>query len=267
MKMNFKKIISLIVCICFICSFCMSSVVCAAANEAVGENNVQVVRNDDKFCTVVGTYKGNKLYATLDKSTNEITMQAVEKAKIFGIPFGKEKTTGLKVEVETLTKNEVSAFITDTKTGKEYKVNKNTDKVKAQAVVIIPLSNILTAAVLAALAAAAAIIIVNGITYYDLTTFMDKIKEYTYKYYAAVLVDNDDVYIGGGLSESDAIKRMKNIGNVFARSEYYAVKICTTVGGGLSPAGPHLHSGQGRYYWHYHPSYSSSYSNAHCFFK
>jgi len=266
MKMNFKKVISLVVCICFVCSFCMSSFANAASNEIIDENIFKVVQNNDKVCTVTATYKGDKLYATLDKETREITMQTVEKSKmqILGLSLGKDKVTDYEVKVDTVADGEVSAIITDAETGKEYKISKNTDKVKAQAVVILPLIDILAGLALLVLNNIVATVVVAGITYYALSEIMEDVEDESYDYYAAYIVSNDDLYIAGSISYEAAVARMQAGKNILARTQLKAYGVAKNAYNGYTPVGPEKHSGSGHYYWHYHPY--NRYYGSHAFY-
>lgn len=268
MKLNFKKVVALIVCLCFAFSFCFNSII-AASNDKFDKSNIKVVRNDGKACTVMATYKGDELYATINKETNEITMQAVEKskAKTLGLPIGEDKKTTFKVKVEKAVDSEISAVATETESNKEYKISQNSDKVIAQIPIAIPLVEILGAALLEALLATLTAIIVFGITYYSATTVADSIRNKSYNYYYAVL-KNDDVYIGPAYPEdAAAFTAVRKGNNVFARTDAKANEAARKGGSGMALW--HTPHGGGDGYWnHYHPTdmYGVKIEGVHCWY-
>jgi len=268
MKFNFKKAISFILCLCLISSFCLTNISRASGLNEASNSNIEVVCDNDEICTVLASYKDDEVYATLNKITNEITMKVVEKAKagILGIPSGKSKITDLSVKADLSNINEISAIITDTKTGRTYKIGSDSGKVTAQ-YVIVPIVTVIGKAALAALAAVAVARVFENTTFYDFTNAINKLKQSKkYDYYAAVIVLKEDVYLAGGLTFDDARKRMKAGKDVCARTKVKAETLCTDVGGGYPPIHHYAHEGQGKYYNHYHPSSSSPYSARHCFY-
>ncbi len=114
--------------------------------EEAEKYNFEIVENTDEVITAKAEYEGQELYATLDKTTNEYTMKAVEKPdNLFGI--GEDIVTEYNVEVEEISSDyeTVKAEIKEKKTGKAFKVEKSKKdkkdkKVKAQLPVLIPLA-------------------------------------------------------------------------------------------------------------------------------
>lgn len=253
MKINIKKAISLLVCICFVFSFCMSGIVNAESSGKIDESMVKVIQNDDKVCTVMATYKGDELYATLDKETDEITMQTVEKPKVsvFGLSLGKDKITDYKVAVDTLNDSEVSAVITDIETSKEYKISENTDKVKAQAVVIIPIIDIFAGLAMRVLAGAVLTTVIAGITYYALENLIDDVRNSQYDYFTAK-VWNNIVWIGAAIPRSKAIERMKLGQSIVTKNNALAYDVAWRASGFKTPVGPEISGVGSSYFYHYH---------------
>jgi len=257
MKTNFRKMIALLVCVCFVFSFCFNSIVSAANDDKIDKSIVKVVKDNDKECTVMATYKGDELYATINKDTNEITMESVEKPKVkaFGIGLGSDKKKGYKVKVDKAVNGEISAVVVDNETKKEFKVSKKSDKVIAQIPLAIPLIEILGGLLLEVLLGTIATVVVAGVTYYAASKVIEKLKQKSYQYYAATVVPGDNVYIAGPLNYATAVARMQmGTGNdVWAMSSSLAYTVAKGAGYGLSPVGLEIGSGSGQQYYHYHP--------------
>lgn len=264
MKLNFRKGIALLICICFVFSFCFNSVM-ASNNDKVDKSKVKIVQNDDKVCTVMATYKGDALYATINKETNEITMQAVEKPKAnaFGLSLGKDKKTNYKVKVQDAKDGKVSAIVTGLDSNKEYKVGTSDDKVIAQIPLAVPLIVILGEILLDVLLGTIATIVVAGVTYYAASKVISKIRSQTqYDYFQAAL-SGGTLYVGGGINYAAALSATEIGGDTFARTSDKARILATAAGAGYR--GPECHGNEG-YYYHYHPKYGSLAQYAHCFY-
>lgn len=267
--MKIKKAIALMVCICFIFSFCFNDVM-AAEKVNYDKSQIKVVKNDDKLCSVMGTYDDDELYASLDKETNKISMKAVEKPKvnILGISMGKEKVTNYDVKIDTLVDGEVSAILTDIASKKEYKIGKS-EKVKAQVPALIPLVEILGPALLEALGAAATAIVLAGITYYAATTVVQTLRNQSHNYYIARLYNNI-LYIGGAFpSDSAAYAWLQSTShNVFAINRGLAFDAAISCSTHIPPQAiyniPH---GGGGYLPHYHPrTQTGQQGSQHCWY-
>lgn len=179
-KVNMKKyrlkFISILLCFTLLFTYNISTVL-AAGNAAkqfstvsAAENTssqFKIIEDNDTVRTAMGEYQGDELRVTVNKLTDEITMQSIEKSrldKITGLSLGKDTIRNYTVQADTVIKGgEVSATITDTKTQKVYKLKQSPNKVKAQAAILVPLVDILGAALLAFILASMAYIIVNNI--------------------------------------------------------------------------------------------------------
>jgi cob(I)alamin adenosyltransferase len=96
MKTNFRKSIAMIVCVCFLFTGLVGNYV--YAESTTGTSNMKIVQNDDNICKVVGEYDEGTAYAILNKNTNEVTLETVEKSKnkIFGFGKGKSRKANQK---------------------------------------------------------------------------------------------------------------------------------------------------------------------------
>lgn len=261
MKFNFKKMISIAM------SFCLVFTLCFGNSFALGKNidsnkNITTIINNDMICTVMGEYKGDKLYATLNKETNKITMQLVEKSKMLGVSIGQEKKTNYEVVIDNAIDGKVSAVIINTETKEKHHVSKDSDKVIAQLPAVIPLIEIIGIAIIEALLIAATAIVVGGVTYYVATKVADMLRQKSYDFYLALL-SGGTVYIGSSIDFETALARVGFGGDIFARTGDLARMMAVSAGG--SYRGPECHGDEG-YFDHYHPKYGTYAPYAHCFF-
>ncbi|HOV28225.1 MAG TPA: hypothetical protein PK566_17950 [Pseudobacteroides sp.] len=266
MKTNFRKSIAMIVCVCFLFTGLVGNYV--YAESTTGTSNMKIVQNDDNICKVVGEYDEGTAYAILNKNTNEVTLETVEKSKnkIFG--FGKGKSKKYKVKVDKSNSEELSATIVDEETKQEHKLSRSKSKVKAQAPLVIPLA-FGVAELIAFLLACAATITIAGVTYYAATTIAEKLRRNkTYNYYAAALDKNKtDVYIAGPYpNDAAAFAAVKAGGSVFAITDAKAEQAARRGGNGTPMW--HLAHGSGDGFMnHYHPTmYGVKIEGIHCWY-
>ena len=265
MKTNFRKSIAMIVCVCFLFTGLVGNYV--YAESTTGTSNMKIVQNDDNICKVVGEYDEGTAYATLNKNTNEVTLETVEKSKnkIFG--FGKGKSKKYKVKVDKSNSEELTATIVDEETKQEHKLSRSKSKVKAQAPLVIPLA-FGVAELIAFLLACAATITIAGVVYYAATDIAEKLRrKKEYNYYAAALDQNKtDVYIAGPYpNDAAAFAAVRAGGNVFAISNAKANEAARKGGNGVAYGGWAHGSGDG---WlpHYHPMANGVQLKPHCWF-
>ncbi|MCX8130550.1 MAG: hypothetical protein N3I35_10670 [Clostridia bacterium] len=267
MKIHFRKPIAMIVCICFMLIGLISNY--TFAKDTTSSGNMKVIQNDDSICKVMGEYEEGTAYATLNKDTNEVTLETIEesKNKVFG--FGKSKTNKYKVKVEKSSSNELVATIIDEDTNKEHKISKSDLKVKAQAPLVIPLAWALSE-LLAFLLACAATITIAGVIYYSATEIAEKLrKNNTYNYYAATLdEDKTDVYIAGPYPNDNAAFVAVSTGySVFAITDAKAEQAARRGGAG-TPIWHMAHGSGDGYMNHYHPInvYGAKIEGIHCWY-
>jgi len=248
---KFKKILSLLVCICFSFSFFVTKTF-ASNDNATG--NQKIVQKDKNIVKVVGEYNGDKLYATLDRKTNIITMEAVEKSA-----DGLEKTTQYTVNIDDAQPgSKISGQIVSKKDNKKYKIDSG--KVKAQAVVVVPLVEIIGSALLEYLMAISATIVLSGIVFVAANEIADTLKEDgTYEYYEAKQA-NGTIYIGRGLNYKAAYNRVVYGStynkDVFCLEQDPAYTLAVGVSKySVSYRSYECHDEDSPYYfWHYHPN-------------
>ncbi|RCX08302.1 hypothetical protein DFR58_14314 [Anaerobacterium chartisolvens] len=264
MKANFRKIICLLVCLCFVVSFCFNSVA-FAEEKGQFDKNIKVVQDDSNITKVMTEYEGDKIYATLDKKTSEITVKVVEKKKNKKGALAEsvaEKETTYGVKVQDYDGDNFSAIVTDKEAKKEYKIGKS-DKAKAQFVIAIPIAIGLLDALIMALLATAATVVIAGATYYVASKVVEAIRRQNqYDYYMATITKGD-VYIGPAIDYWTAYDRVAIGGDIFSRDGSLAMGMASAVGAGFR--GPECHGDSG-YYYHYHPKYGSLSQYAHCFY-
>lgn len=133
------KIVSLILCFVIFANFSFNSVF--ANNQTLEEGKFYVVQNDQTNYSLKSIDNGMIIVGTLNKQSNEITIQTTEptKAKVFGVSVLKDKRNEYVVKSHQLTEGEISAVIQDKKTKKESKIYKkrNAKKVYAQLPIVI----------------------------------------------------------------------------------------------------------------------------------
>lgn len=284
MKTSFRKSIAIIVCVCLMLTVCFNSVIAADNGAKVVTNDgteVKIVKNNANSLTVMTeyngddkAYKGAILYATMDKKTNEITMEIVEKAKkkAFGLlPSGKDKVKKYKVKIENPSNNEnFSAIVTDVETKKEHKIGRSNDKVTAQIPFVIwglgAAGMALLKALLVALAigvTVTAVIVVGDYAYTKAKEISEALrKQKAHKYYRAV-ISGGQVLIGDPLDYATCYAWVSARGDCFAPVQSDARIMAQAVGG--VARGPEIHGPLPNYMWHYQPKYANFY-DSHCFF-
>lgn len=269
MKFNFKKAISFILCLCLISSFCLTSISRASSFNEASDSNIKVVCNDDEVCTVSASYEGSEIYATLNKTTLEITAQIVEKTdlSVFGISLGQDRITNYNVEVVMLTEDAFSAIVTDIDSGSEFKVSKNSGKVIAQVYPVI--YYIIGEALYQALLQAGKAVIVAGVTWFALDRIYDKLKEKNYEYYACK-IENGIVWVTDPISKSAARDRLLDRLDILALTQAKAIEVCNLAIAkdrgvhGYKLTKKERHGDSPLYFYHFHISEDPG--RAHAFF-
>ncbi len=266
MKTNFRKSIAMIVCVCFLFTGLVGNYV--YAESTTGTSNMKIVQNDDNICKVVGEYDEGTAYAILNKNTNEVTLETVEKSKnkIFG--FGKGKSKKYKVKVDKSNSEELTATIVDEETKQEHKLSRSKSKVKAQAPLVIPLA-FGVAELIAFLLACAATITIAGVVYYAATDIAEKLRrKKEYNYYAAALnSDKTEVFIAGPYpNDAAAFTAVRAGANVFAITDAKAQQAATRGGNGTPIWHGAYLKGEG-YMSHYHPTmFGVKVDGVHCWY-
>lgn len=282
MKTNFRKYIAVIVCVCLTLTFylnnSMAKPISNPQTAIADDSKVKVLQNDEKTIKVMTEYsgddkqyKGTMIYATLDKESNNITMETVEKPKkkAFGlIKSGKEKVKKYKVRIDN--KETKKYTVTDLETKKEYKLGHSRDKVVAQLPFVLwglgegawLLINVIMT-LLAVGVTVTAVIMVGDYAYTKAKEVADGLrKQKASKYYRAV-ISNNQVLIGDPLDYATCYTWVAAKGDCFAPDQNDARIMAQAVGG--VARGPEIHGSLPNYMWHYQPKYANFY-DSHCFF-
>lgn len=237
----------------------------AKTSTASTKGNIKIVQDDGDTCRVVDEYKGDKLYVTLDKKTNEITMKSIEKSKnvICAALDINTKEKNYKVKVNDLNnpykKGEVSATIVDNDSKKEYKIDNN--KVKAQAPAVIPLLDILGAEILEYLGEMGYLMIISGATASLASAIMADLTQKNDRYYTAdfEFITYGPIYVGPAISYAEALSRMQSGKNIMCKYASDAKNVAGRVyldSTKFPPVGPEIDAGKENnpgYFYHYHP--------------
>ncbi|WP_163852731.1 hypothetical protein [Paenibacillus elgii] len=236
------------------------------AKNATTEDGFEIIRNDRNAVELKGTYQGDELYGTFDKSTHKITLRAVEKAQSL---LASKKVTKFDVNVLQADEDEFEATIINKETKKEHKFKekgkRNKDeKVKAQLPLLIPIADILGAALIRKLLAAGLAVVIFGVTYVAASELADTIRNKDDHYYAARIYGGT-VVVAGSIDYNTAYNRVNMGEDVFCKNEYLAQNLAAHAGKGYW-VGPHVHGdGSDGYYHHYHP-WMPALGRAHVFF-
>lgn len=257
-----KRVLSLMMCLILSFSILINcNVAFAKTSTASTKGNIKIVQDDSNICKIVDEYKGDKLYVTLDKKTNEITMKSIEKSKNIALAAldinTKEKN--YKVKVNDLRnpdkEGEISATIIDNDSKKEYKIENN--KVKAQWAAVIPLIELLGPEILEFLGEMGYLIIIGGATFSIATTIMAELTQKSDRYYRAEF-RYGTVYVGPAISFAEAVSRVSSGNNIMCKYDSDAYTIAYRVHPNYTtpPVGPEIDYGKEYtpgYFYHYHP--------------
>ncbi|WP_214483084.1 hypothetical protein [Bacillus sp. SM2101] len=252
MRSFFKKSLAMILSVCIVLMN-LGSTNIARADDADKENEIdyKVVETSDDLVTVMTEYKGDELYATLDKTTNEVTLETVEKPKSL-LKNGEEKRTKYRVEVEEAhTNGYILATVIDDKSKEKIKIEKGEnkgkekiDKEKEEENIVVAQIPLLAGAIiewgaaglLAALFAEAASIAIAGIIAYEIAEAWEEMNKSKYDYWTANLdEDKTDVFIGPAIPNRSAAIEWIQVANseennVWARTKDKAIDIAKNSG-------------------------------------
>ncbi|MCD8503087.1 MAG: SAR2788 family putative toxin [Bacillaceae bacterium] len=163
---------------------------------------------------------------------------------------GNETKTVYLVIIDELDEENIKASFTNSATGESFYYD--SEEGIASLAFVIPIGIVMSKAALTALFHTGAMIIVGGSAYVVATQAKRSDK---YNHFAAVR-KNNDLYIGKGLSESAAVRRLKSSKDTWSVSSNQAKRIA----GLANPNGQPLRevdrlNGQPRpgRYWHWHP--------------
>jgi len=282
MKNNLIKTISFILCLCILSSFCFGSVSNAAGMEPDGDNNVKVICNDENVCIVEGSYNNTRVRYTLDKASNDITMQVIEKSarKLLGIFPGKDKITNYTVEIDFLSQSDsVSAIATNVETGESFRIGYDSNKAVAQ--YAYPLIGILDKVLVDLLIKAGYVVVFGITTWFVLDYLTDELKKTGYEYFTADIATIEEnnkmkkkVVVGHAIARSDASARIATKQSFLALRRKKAYDACMdaikTDIKRFSLYGPEKHKDRDGsevgYYYHYHITREFGEHDGHAFY-
>jgi len=214
------------------------------------------------------TREGSTIYTfSLNRHTAEIGISVAERNL-----FGRSSTA----DTYKLTVNDYIDYcaagdfegltLIDIASGQSYDLDllDNPDQISPNAVFLIPIGIPLLHAALMALLAAGAAIIIGGVIFTLAESIAQELRRQNqFRYYAAVLRSNQ-VWIGGGLSSSQALSRANTndrVNGVMATSESFARGL-------VSPnfTGPENHGAGSGFWSHYHLGRRPNERHAHVWF-
>ncbi|WP_434749080.1 hypothetical protein [Paenibacillus amylolyticus] len=258
-----KKFLSVLLSLVLIITVVIQPTGATDSTNTDNEYNFELIQKDENIVKVKATRdNGDELYATMDKNTSEVTMEAVEKQQqnlfsILGVTESVNETTLYTVDIETLDGPIVDATLTNVDTGQAMKISENVDRVSAQLPLLVPVVQWGGSALLAWLASHALSITIAGITAYVITDLAADIKRNKQYNYWPAWIRKNDIYVGGEAFPNDRAAfnwiNEKNSGeyNVFARTLSKADQAAKSVTG-LSKYNSE-HQGAEGHYPHYHP--------------
>lgn len=256
MKTIFNKSTLVMLCICLVFTIISGSINPKKANAINNEYGFELVQKTEHIVKVKGTHNGDELYATLNKDTSEITMEAIEHPKNL-LKVGADKTTNYIVDVKDLdpTKGLVDLVIKDKDSKKQLKISH--DVVQAQLPILIGVVVWGGEALLAYLLAHAVSIVIAGVIAYSISELLENIKKSDKDYWPA-WIRNNDVYVSASAFENNsqafAWLKVGDTGeyNVFAKTKAKAEQAAKSKAG---YAYEDIAHGDAGYYKHFHPQY------------
>ncbi|ODG91495.1 hypothetical protein BED47_07525 [Gottfriedia luciferensis] len=198
----------------------------------------------------------NKVEVEIVPGKSYITVNSEEVTEL-----GKKESKKYKIDLAHMQLNENSfkGIFTDVDT--KQKFSYDTELGTASLIFLIPIGIVMTPAILTALFHTGAMIIVGGAAYVIATQAK---KDKKYSHFSAT-VKSGGVYIGKGLSKSEAVTRLKSNKDTWSISKNQAKGVAASA----NPTGQPLHevdklNGKPKkgYYYHYHPAMRTPKSHA-----
>lgn len=228
------------------------------AEEIIKDENIEVIENNTnkiEVQTEVETTKGDAtVSATWNKNNDTFTVTSIEKDS-----NGNDIKKEYKVDIEEATEDNFKAVFTDIKTNEKFHVNSN--EAHASIVFLLPIAGIIGQGLVSHLIAIGAAIVIAGSTYVAVSKVASQLKRKQPEHYAAT-IRRGDLYVGGSLSYSSAVSRLKGGSDIWSKNSNLAFKVAQGAGKGKRPTNYERHGQQG-YYWHYH---TWNRSGGHSFF-
>ncbi|MEJ9282185.1 hypothetical protein [Ureibacillus thermosphaericus] len=211
------------------------------------EGNFEILVNNPQKIKLKAQHEDIVAFLEFDKNTGDITYKTNEKNK-----NGKKEKEYI-VEVEEATKEGVIAKFTDTDNNEEYIYN-SVDASPSFAFVI-PVGISLGGALIESLIGLGLAIIIGGVAYISFSEFYEK-NDKKHNHYEAVL-NGDGLFIGGGLSKSKAVSRLKSGKDTWSTTKSNAQTIAKEASPISKAIGPEIDKGKNGlpkvgYFYHYH---------------
>ncbi|WP_099189847.1 hypothetical protein [Tepidibacter mesophilus] len=258
MKYLCKKIISLFLCFTIFFSFAVSGYALEKNNSYIEElkNNTVVLEDNEIILKVLLEFENGKCIATLDKDTNDIVVETLEKFD------GKENNQVYEAKLDYFEEDKISGVLINKETDEVYPIgeNQNTSKRKKRFIWALPIAEEV-AVLLAALAGAA----VAGKTIHiessneetewyshgAIKSYMNTKRNKQYKHFSAI-IKNGVVYVGPPLTDKAAGAAVAAGLDVFSSHKSYAQSLAQKCGG--IERGPEIHGTKRppNYYLHFH---------------
>ena len=271
LNLSFKKYIVGFLVIILLLSTMNIQAFAKVKNQQNGQDGeFELIKKDDKEVIVQGTWDEGVLIGTLNRETNEVTIEEIlnetsANETLNLVSKGKGKKNKYKAKIHTLDPYEgkVDAVLINMDTNEEIELYSEGEKVEAQLVQIIPLITWGGGALLSWLAAHAASITIAGITAYALTDVYNKYRENKkYNYWKAWVRKKDgkyDVFVSEeALTDSAAFTWLSSSNgkdvNVFAKTKAKAEEAARKTKGASHAHYHDGHSNEDGYYQHQHPA-------------
>lgn len=159
-----------------------------------------------------------------------------------------------KIQIDTLTNEEIIATFTDVETNETY--NLNTNEVQAAFTFLAPLVLVIGENLLAHLIAAGLALTIASVIFVPYAEVSDKNRNDKYDHYAAYLDTSKGVFIGNPISLEVATERLRGTNvkenNVWSKTSALAKKVALEAGGGRTPVIDTAHGSYPKFLPHYH---------------
>lgn len=271
MNKMMKKILSVVLGLAML--FYLLPLETFASNKTIMVDGYTINILENSASTVkVGLVDNGKEYImTHDLFTNEFTLkETTYESNIFRRLFlnTEEETNDYDVYVQTLTEDKIIADVAGVDTDENYKIERASDEILAQAPLVLGVPAA-AAALLEALLAILAAVVIAGVTWYVASKVISTLKREQpgVKYYTAMLY-RDNVYLGTALkTKSQAVLRLAAGGSVFAIASGYAYDACKSASPIRKVSTRQKHGTGNNNYYHYHPMITvKKQSSAHCWY-
>ncbi|WP_342571531.1 hypothetical protein MKY85_00265 [Paenibacillus sp. FSL R5-0749] len=267
MKQLLKKSISLIMSLALVFTMIGGSVFAEPniENNSNDPYNVQTVQNDESKVILKAEYEGDEAYLTLDKSTEDITLQTIEHADNSVVSFlrglidsnsKQQIVNNYSMEINKLVQIENEFLVTATLVNQATNEQIMIDDSRAEAQlpqVLGKLAQVLGKTLAEQLARIGAVTASGVIAAEIQSSLKNKAPEY-YEAFIESTPFGRTVTIGNPISVATAKNRVGNGNDVWAKNQILAFNLAKEWG---VPVGPQAHGDKElyliHYFDHYHP--------------